>query len=153
MPKGIHLILTATKTLKSRICARTYNLPFTRNPMQSAHRNGIKGLVHTSPGKKICGLKNQSGFVWRGLTSVSEKRVLSVGIKEKYKDVRCLNLIWVKKVKRKTQLSDWHVLLIIMLEILPAEHMYMYPHEPVSKVLNYKYCFILKKIVVGQVRS
>ena len=104
LPKGIHLILTASKTLKSRIFARTYNLPFTRNPMQSAHRNGIKGLVHTSPGKKICGLKNQSGFVWRGLRSVSEKRVLSVGIKEKYKDVRCLNLIWVKKVKRKTQL-------------------------------------------------
>lgn len=63
-------------------------------------------------------------------------------------------LIWVKKVKRKTQLSDWPVLLIIMLEILPAEYMYMYPHEPVSRVLNYKYCFILKKkIVVTQVRS
>ena len=75
--------------------------------------------------------------VWTGLTSVSEKRVVTVGItgKEKYKDVHCLNLIWVKKVKRKTQLSDWHVLLIIMLEILPAEYMYMYPHEPVSRVL------------------
>ena len=111
-------------------------------------------LVHTNLGKKICGFKNQSGFFWTGLTSVSEKRVLIVGIKEKYKDVRCLNLIWVKKVKWKTQLSDWLVLLIIKLEILPAEYMYMYPHhEPVSKVLNYKYCFILKKIVVGQVRS
>lgn len=42
---------------------------------------------------------------------------------------------------------------IIMLEILPAEYMYMYPREPVSKVLNKKYCFILKKIVVSQVRS
>ena len=111
-------------------------------------------LVHTNLGKKICGLKNQSGFFWTGLTSVSEKRVLIVGIKEKYKDVRCLNLIWVKKVKWKTQLSDWLVLLIIKLEILPAEYMYMYPHhEPVSRVLNYKYCFILKKIVVTQVRS
>ena len=68
-------------------------------------------LVHTNLGKKICGLKNQSGFFWTGLTSVSEKRVLIVGIKEKYKDVRCLNLIWVKKVKWKTQLSDWLVLI------------------------------------------
>lgn len=42
---------------------------------------------------------------------------------------------------------------IIMLEILPAEYMYMYPREPVSKVLNKKYCFILKKIIVSQVRS
>ena len=199
-------ILTATKTLKSRIFTQTYNLPFTRNGIKGLIRGGSRGrvqgvrtpppemtcgflnnwysakkknyvvywcwrrargectppkkildpplLVHTNLGKKICGLKNQSGFFWTGLTSVSEKRVLIVGIKEKYKDVRCLNLIWVKKVKWKTQLSDWLVLLIIKLEILPAEYMYMYPHhEPVSRVLNYKYCFILKKIVVGQVRS
>ena len=189
-------ILTATKTLKSRIFTQTYNLPFTRNGIKGLIRGGSRGrmtcgflnnwysakkktmwfigvdveqetsapppkkildpplLVHTNLGKKICGLKNQSGFFWTGLTSVSEKRVLIVGIKEKYKDVRCLNLIWVKKVKWKTQLSDWLVLLIIKLEILPAEYMYMYPHhEPVSRVLNYKYCFILKKIVFTQVRS
>ena len=151
-------ILTATKTLKSRIFTQTYNLLFTRNGIKGLIRGGSRGrvqgvrtpppemtcgflnnwysakkktmwfigvdveqetsapppkkildpplLVHTNLGKKICGLKNQSGFFWTGLTSVSEKRVLSVGIKEKYKDVRCLNLIWVKKVKRKTQLSD-----------------------------------------------
>lgn len=59
----------------------------------------------------------------------------------------------------KSQVEDTavrlaRVNLIIKLEILPAEYMYMYPHhEPVSRVLNYKYCFILKKIVVTQVRS